>query len=85
MYREKTAAATRAYTNPRSRESANQEPNGEPLTDSKVCRQSGRFSCLRTLELFGRVFQNFSSHNAFANTFFAAPLRGTRAIATNEF
>ena len=71
LYREKTTAATRVYTNPRSRESANQEPNGEPLTDSKVRRQSGRFSCLRTPELFGRVFQNFSSRNAFANTFFA--------------
>ncbi|TGZ48572.1 hypothetical protein DBV15_11387 [Temnothorax longispinosus] len=63
---EKTTTATRAYTNPRSRESANREPNGKPLTDSKVRRQSGRFSCLRNPELFGRVFQS-----AFANTLLA--------------
>lgn len=54
VYREKTTTATRAYKSAKPRVG---EPRIEPLTDSKVRRQSGRFSCLRTPELFGRVLQ----------------------------
>lgn len=67
VYREKTTTATRAYESAKPRVG---EPRTEPLTDSKVRRQSGRFSCLRTPELFGRVLQRqiFILRRVLANT-----------------
>lgn len=67
VYREKTTTATRAYESVKPRVG---ELRTEPFVDSKVRRQSSRFSCLRTPELFGRVLQRqiFILRRVLANT-----------------